>query len=64
MTEEKKPKKREYNDARRKATQNYMDKHGRIALTMTKEQKQQIIQDAQRAGMSTNQYILTKLLNN
>lgn len=62
MTEEKKPKKQGYSDARRKATQRYMDNHGRIALTMTKEQKEQIQEAAKSAGMSINQYIISKVL--
>jgi len=60
--EEKKTKHRQYTDAHRKATQKYMDGRGRIALTMSKEEKEKIIQAASEAGQSVNKYIIDKVL--
>lgn len=60
---EKETKKRQYDDAHRRATLKYYNERGRISLTVTKEQKEQIIKDAEQAGKSVNKYIIDKLLS-
>ena len=54
-------KKREYNEARKRATMTYYANRSRVYVTMTKEQKQELEQRATDAGLSINQYIINKL---
>jgi len=61
MGEEKESKRGRYSEAQRQATNRYRQKGAQTVIYLTKEQKEQITQDAQAAGMSTNQYILSKL---
>ena len=61
MSEEKK--KRQYNEARKRATMNYYSNRSRVSLTITKEQRQEIEQRATTAGMSINQYIINQLFS-
>ena len=57
---EKKPR---YTDAQHKAINKYRTNRATIEINLTKEQKEQVKQAATAAGMSTNQYILSKILN-
>ena len=63
MNEEKETKRGRYSDAQRQATNRYRQKGAQIVLYLTKEQKEQITNAATSAGMSTNQYILSKVLD-
>lgn len=59
MTEE--TKKRKYTEANKRATMNYYANRSRVALTISKEQRQELEQRATDAGLSINQYIITQL---
>ena len=59
MSEE--TKKRQYNEARKRATMNYYNNRSRVYVTMTKEQKQELEQRATDANVSINQYIINQL---
>lgn len=59
---EKETKKRQYDEAHKRATMKYYSERGRISLTVTKEQKQQIEKAAADAGQSVNKFILSKVL--
>ena len=50
-----------YTDAHRQAVNRYRQARAQVALTMTKEQKEQIQQAATDTGQSVNQYILNKI---
>lgn len=54
-------KKREYNEARKRATMTYYANRSRVYVTMTKEQKQELEQRATDANVSINQYIINQL---
>ena len=56
-------KKTRYTEAQHKAINKYRSNRATIEINLTREQKEQIKQDATAAGMSTNQYILSKLLD-
>lgn len=58
---EQEKKKRQYNEARKRATMNYYNNRSRVSLTITKEQRQELEQRATTAGMSINQYIINQL---
>ncbi|MBO6037936.1 MAG: hypothetical protein J6P29_05200 [Acetobacter sp.] len=63
MSEEANKKKRQYNEARKRATMNYYANRSRVALTITKEQRQELEQRATAANVSINQYIINQLFN-
>lgn len=61
MTEEKKPTKRQYDEAHKRATMKYYAGRARVSLTVTKEQRQELERRATDAGQSINQYIINQL---
>ena len=58
---EQEKKKRQYNEARKRATMNYYANRSRVSLTISKEQRQELEQRATAAGLSINQYIINQL---
>lgn len=51
-----------YNEARKRATENYMAKKSRVHLVMDPEDKKAIEEKAKQAGKSLNAYIIDKAL--
>ena len=60
--QKKEPKKRQYDEAHRRASLKYRQDRAQIVVVMEKEQREQIKQNAAAAGLSVNQYILSKVL--
>ena len=58
---EQEKKKRQYSEARKRATMNYYANRSRVALTISKEQRQELEERATAAGLSINQYIINQL---
>ena len=51
-----------YTEAQAKSAKKYLSKFAEIKLRMKPEEREKIHQDAEKAGKSTNQYILDILL--
>lgn len=60
--QKKEPKKRQYDEAHRRASLKYRQERAQIVVVMEKDQRERIKQAAADAGKSVNQYILDKIL--